>query len=292
MERLLVPLDGSRLAEAVLPLAETLAREHGAELFLLRALRAEDSVDAETAAQREAESYLEATAGDTRARGLPAVRWLTWYDEPAPAIANGAAANAIELIVMATHGRSGLGRLLLGSVAEGVVRKTTVPVLLVRGELPRARGDFGKILVPLDGSELAEGVLPVVERLTRPAGGAVVLVHAVEPVVAPTLAETPIAVQEPAPVRTAEAEEYLSRVADGLEVRHVAVTCAVRLGPAVSVIHDTAAATGAGLIAMSTHGRTGLGRLIMGSVAEQVLRSAPVPVLLWRAPTGPTTASH
>jgi len=259
-----------------------LARDHDAELVLLQALPSQGSNEANAKVQQKAEDYLSRMAQKRRVRVLPAVRWSVWYDEPSQAIADAAAANEVDLIAMATHGRGGLSRLLLGSVAESVVRRAPAPVLLIRGQPSWSPGVIGKILVPLDGSELSEGILPIVERLARPFDLAISLVRAIEPLPPSTMAGVVIHVEESTRLRTAEAQEYLSKVAAGFEAKGLRVTCAVRLGPAVNVIQERAREAEADLIAMATHGRTGLGRLFLGSVAERVLRAAEVPILLWK----------
>jgi nucleotide-binding universal stress UspA family protein len=286
VKRLLVPLDGSSLSEAVLPLAEALAHDTGAELVFLQALRAQGSLPLEAKAQEDAEAYLYRTTETRTALGL-AARWVVWYDDPDQAIVDAATVNEVDLIVMATHGRGGLGRLLLGSVAERVVRRAPAPVLLVRDHSTQAREVVGKILVPLDRSRLSEGVLSVVERLAGSRGAGVCLVHAVEPG-PPPLAGVPLPAEDLMGRWVAEAEDHLARVAERLEAQDIAVTCVVRTGAPPDVILRCASEAGAGLVAMTTHGRTGLDRLLMGSVAEQIVRAAPTPVLLWKAPADAT----
>jgi len=284
VKRILVPLDGSRLSEAVVPLAEALARDYEAEILLVRALRAQPSVDAEVQAQHEAERYLAAMAQELAVCGVKGVQWKVWYDDAARAIADAAGYNDVDLIAMSTHGRGGLSRLLFGSVAESLVRKAPAPVLLVRGQLTWTPGEIGRILVPLDGSELSEAVLPVVERLAGPFDFAIDLLRVMEPLPSAVTVDLPAPARELIDLRVVEAERYLAKIAGGLEAKGLRVRPAVREGPAVEVIQRQALEAGVGMIAMSTHGRTGLGRLLLGSVAERVLRGAEVPVLLWKAP--------
>ncbi|MBI4010668.1 MAG: universal stress protein [Candidatus Rokubacteria bacterium] len=284
MKRILVPLDGSRLSEAIVPLAEALARDYDAELLLVRALRTLNSAEAEVKAQEEAEAYLRGRAEEMTTRGLR-VEWKVWYDEPDRAIADAARFNEVDLITMTTHGRGGWSRLMFGSVAEGLVRMAPVPVLLVRGELAWRPGDLRKIVVPLDGSERSEAILPVVERLAGPFDLGIELLRAIEPLPAYAAAEISSArTEEMIALEEADAEGYLRKVATPLEAKGLRVTRSVGRGLAVDVILRRTEELGAGLVAMSTHGRTGVGRLLIGSVAERVLRSAPVPVLLWKAP--------
>lgn len=138
LRTVLVPLDGSPLGEAALPMAEDLLRDHPeATLLLMRATEAPalpgfDPTAAQVAAVQEAEAYLEGVAAHLRERGLGRVRVSVWYGPPAASIVEAAEARDVDLIVMSTHGRSGLGRLILGSVAESVLRSTRRPILLVR----------------------------------------------------------------------------------------------------------------------------------------------------------------
>lgn len=135
-EKILVPLDGSRLAEAALWKAIELAKP-AARLFLLRAAEAyampgADPVDAQVSAVREAEEYLGTVAERVREAGISKVETHVWYGPAAAAITEAAGVHDVDLIVMSSHGRSGLGRLFLGSVTESVLRGTTTPVLVFR----------------------------------------------------------------------------------------------------------------------------------------------------------------
>ena len=134
--KILVPLDGSRLAEAALGEAMEFARA-GAALVLLRAAEAArvpmaDPTEAQVAVVREAEAYLDGVAERARAAGVADVQTSVWYGPPGEAIIEAAHVRKADLIVMSSHGRSGLGRLVFGSVAETVLRGTTTPILLIR----------------------------------------------------------------------------------------------------------------------------------------------------------------
>jgi nucleotide-binding universal stress UspA family protein len=135
--RILVPLDGSTLAEAALAPAVALAQKHGARLVLLRAAEAHtlpmaDPTDAQVAAVRDAEQYLAGARDQVRRASVADVDLSVWYGPPAHAIVEATKYRNVDLIVMSSHGRSGLGRLVLGSVAEKVLRSTAVPILLLR----------------------------------------------------------------------------------------------------------------------------------------------------------------
>jgi len=137
-ETLLVPLDGSELAETALTMALKLtAMIQKPKLLLLRAAEAHtfpgaDPTEAQVKVVGEAEEYLESVAERMRRKGIRDVQTSVWYGHPAESIVEAARLYHVDLIVMGTHGRSGLGRLILGSVAESVIRGTTTPVLLVR----------------------------------------------------------------------------------------------------------------------------------------------------------------
>jgi nucleotide-binding universal stress UspA family protein len=137
LQRILVPLDGSRLAEAALPQAIELVQTSGARLLLLRATEAHtmpgrDPTEAQIKAVAEAEGYLTSVAARLDKLGAKRVETSVWYGSAAYAIVEAARLHRVDLIVMSTHGRSGLGRLILGSVAESVLRGTRTPILLLR----------------------------------------------------------------------------------------------------------------------------------------------------------------
>lgn len=151
MRKILVPLDGSPLAELALPRAVELARESGATLELLRAVEVHtfpgtDPTEAQVKVVKEGETYLSEVADRLKAEGVERVETSVWYGPAAYAVVEGARLHKVDLIVMTTHGRSGLGRLILGSVAESVLRGTTAPILLIRAaeapvEAPVAKGE-------------------------------------------------------------------------------------------------------------------------------------------------------
>ncbi len=147
LNRILVPLDGSPLAESALHRAAELSAE-GATLILLRAAEAHslpgvDSCEAQVHVVREAEEYLAEVNERLARKGVKSVETSVWYGPAASAIVEAARLRKADLIVMSTHGRSGLGRLIMGSVAQSVLRGTTTPILLLRAEeapveLPRS----------------------------------------------------------------------------------------------------------------------------------------------------------
>ena len=137
VEKILVPLDGSTLAEAAMWKAAEMA--NGGTVSLLRAAEAHtlpgaDLVDAQVTAVREAEEYLASALKRLEQQGVKNLETHVWYGPPAAAIVEAAAVQKVDLIVMSTHGRSGLGRLILGSVAESVLRGTRTPILVIRAD--------------------------------------------------------------------------------------------------------------------------------------------------------------
>jgi len=137
VKRIMVTLDGSTLAERALAPAAELARDASATLVLMRAVEApimhgSDLIEAQVAVVRDAEVYLDEQARRLRRDGIARVETSVWYGAPASSIAEAAHRREADLIVMSSHGRSGIGRLVLGSVAESVLRATSKSILLVR----------------------------------------------------------------------------------------------------------------------------------------------------------------
>jgi nucleotide-binding universal stress UspA family protein len=141
---------------------------------------------------------------------------------------------------------------------------------------------YKRVLVPLDGSQLSENVLPFLTEIAGPLDMTIVLVRVLEPMQTALADAGAGAVVDDLAARQRDAAAYLAPLAIGLRARGIDTTMSVRVGRAEEEILAAARAEGADLIAMSTHGRSGLGRLLFGSVAEQVLRHADVPVFLMR----------
>ncbi|RIK39543.1 MAG: hypothetical protein DCC58_15110 [Chloroflexi bacterium] len=197
------------------------------------------------------------------------------------------------LLVMASHGRSGLSRLFAGSVASRILSEVHCPILLIRAHMPElpagATAPFTKALVPLDGSEFGERVISEALDAIDDEALALHLLRVVTiPVMTMATAGDPSAamnyglVGEYLDATNDEAKEYLAALAARLGADGRTVTWEVREGDVATEINAVADEQKADLIAMSTHGRGGLGRLIFGSVAEKVLHSANRPLLLIR----------
>ncbi len=281
---ILVALDGSTLAERAIPYAEALARPSGARLALVRA-ETSGITGSRVTVTHEALAYLEKIAVGLRARGL-AVGTSAPYGAPAAGVVAEARRLGADLIILASHGRSGFGHLAYGSVAEEIIGRAPAPVLLVsaRPEPPDAAAltAESRLLVPLDGSAYAEFALPVARELATTLGGSIVLVEALEP----PRAGSPLPSSQPWPEvsdearrQEAEAQAYLRAVAAGA-LADVATICVVRTGDPAAVIGTACRDYGATLVVMATHGRQVPGQFFFGSVAADALHAVGVPFLL------------
>jgi nucleotide-binding universal stress UspA family protein len=332
-ERILVPLDGSTHSHQALPYAVLVARCCSSELVLAHvtpqpastALTPDDvaaemgerpraagvpfqpspadrmfladpgrRTDAHIIADVErASDEVEALRRRLTEQGLT-VRTVVRGGPPAETLLDIGREEAIELIVMSTHGRGGIGRFLLGSVADRVVRHADVPVMLVRtAAVHRENPEFKRIVVPLDGSQTAAAVLPAVRELARCSGAEIVLLRVVQgepaaPVI--TALPPPEGVVEKHGAAEREATAYVGTVEQSAVGWGVPVRTLVQVGDPASVILDTAKDLYADLIVMSTHGLGGLRRFFLGSVAERVVRHAEAPVLVFRTPTPPVAS--
>jgi len=287
---ILVPLDGSAFSERALPMATTLARAMGANMVLMRAASASafpgaDPTEAQCQAVEEAHAGLSALATGLAEQGL-SVEVAVPYGDAAESILLEIGLRGADLVVMCTHGRSGLGRWIYGSVAEQVLARSPAPVLLVHptGEVATLWPESAQVsmLVPLDGSSFAETALPHAASLARVFGGTILLLRAVARPVASYSYPGMGLVQESLEEEHREAESYLGEVAQRLRSDSLSVQTVVREGWPADIIVYRGAELGSRLIVMATHGRTGVVRLLLGSVALEVVRRSPLPVLLVR----------
>jgi nucleotide-binding universal stress UspA family protein len=307
--KVLVPLDGSGFAEHALPLAVSLARRSRAGIHLVTVTTpitaaylegvfvGSADLEAEAAAQRQ--GYLEGIMARLRERIDVPLTGEVMHGEVSSTLCDLAGTGEYDLVVMATHGRSPFGRFWLGSVADEMMRHATLPLLLVRpGEAPLKldeEPDLSRIIVPLDGTKLAEQILePAVALAGLVPGAEIVLVRAVRPVlpidVAPEGMETGTEAEHLLHEMESlqkegegEAGMYLAEIARRLEARGLRVRTHVVIEdrPDEAILHE-AEDEHAGLIALETHGRGGISRLLHGSVADKVVRSAHVPILVHR----------
>ncbi|MBI5368363.1 MAG: universal stress protein [Planctomycetes bacterium] len=283
--RILVPLDGSPLSEAILPAVESVAALFGAEILLLRVVPPAPDLGmearyADSMVAGECERYLAEAAGRMTARGRR-VSVLVRTGAPAQGIAEEAPRAGADLIAMSTHGRSGVSRWVFGSVTEKVIRLASVPLLLVRPPLrPCGSPDqrpFSRILVPLDGSALAESIFAQVEELVRKCAAEVHLLRVEEVEEAASHVKGSIAA-----TRVHVAEEYLRHMTERSIAKGFTTLGAIRCGNSADGILRYSEERVCDLIAMSTHGRSGVSRLLLGSVADKVLRASQIPILLLR----------
>lgn len=308
-----VPLDGSELAEEVLPHVAEMIRGRDSQVYLLSVTPmmrgvASSIVDSHPNAgerqrvEQELKKYLrkvgrrlEPVAAEVEVAvrsGRPADEVLAFADNV-----------GADLIAMTTHGRSGIRAWIFGSVADRIMRGATCPVLLVRAGQAQLRTTYQRILVPLDGSELAEQILPYVKAFIRspqslglvsdrvPGRGATriflisVLTTGLGDRTVALLTSYPPGLQlSTTALRYAEVEmqRYLRSVAAVLRDHGAIVHVEVRQGAPADEILDYAAEVEADLISMTTHGLSGLSRWVYGNVAGKVLQGAHSPVLLVR----------
>lgn len=305
VQTILVPLDGSERAEQALPVAELLAQKLGSTLLLVRVVPLVSATTIMAAQgqpispeayqllyeseERAARTYLDAQAAQVRSRTQLSVRMRLERGEASSSIVGIGAAEHADLIVMTTHGRTGLARLALGSVADELMREGTIPVLLLRsfkGVSPPLEV-LSRALVPLDGSARAEAALRFVLRLAGPLVCDVEAIQVV-PREVPTTSPAPLGAAPPSGAPPAAAE-YLQSVAQRFAEAFAARQCALATRVVEGNDDDLASAIvavaqeGPHFVAMATRGRGGLTRLALGSVAERVLKEGASPLLLMRA---------
>lgn len=302
IRRILVPLDGSRLAEWSLPPAVSLARRLGAHLALLHVT--ERDAPATVHGERhltnvgESDRYLAEVAAKCTAAGVETDTHV--HPNPEGSVPQSIVAHAADLeadlVVLATHGAGGARRALFGSVAQQVLRRGNRPVLLIRppeaSAAPPIEGDgwtLRRLLVPLDGEPGAEAALPFAATLARAYQAEIGLVRVV-----PTLATitgerasaaklVPTAAAANLDYEETEAQRYLRTITELMRAVGIGVSWAVSRGDAAQRIVDETARSGVDLLIMASHGRTGLNAVFTGSVASKVAGRYAGPVLLVRA---------
>jgi nucleotide-binding universal stress UspA family protein len=285
--RILVPLDGSELAELALVPAALLARRFNAQLWLIFVLvpvplESGSSVRLARAAVDQAQEYLQDVQRRLEADGL-AVRAIVRWGDPAGEILAAAQEGHADLIAMATHGRGGLGRWMIGSVADRVVRTATIPVLVVpaRAAAAARRPGFRRLLVPLDGSALAEEALPHALLIARMFNATVELLSVVPRSDLTAYPESWFPDLEYEALKE-QRQRYLHDLVARLQQEGLQVVAALEAGDVPETIVRIAQSRAADLIVMATHGRGGITRWMLGSVAAKLLAAAPVPLLLVR----------
>jgi nucleotide-binding universal stress UspA family protein len=297
---ILVPLDGSPFGLQALPLALSIARNSNIPVHIVHVhvpllpLHAETVVaEQETLdlrVRRQEETYLREMTGRIVEASSVRVVW-TLLDGPIPdAIQEYALSEHVDLIVMSAHGRGPLSRFWLGNVADQLIRRAPVPTLLVRAREDHKLNvtdshELRHILIPLDGSTVAEGILGPAIEIGRLMDADFTLLRIVEPlrVFVPDTSGHGLYATDDAAERQSRdvAQSYLDEIAENMRQKSLRVqTRVVAARHAATFILEEAASLEMSLIALQTHARRGLARLALGSVADKVLRGADIPVLI------------
>jgi nucleotide-binding universal stress UspA family protein len=293
--KILIPLDGSPLAEKALQHVMQLAPPDSAELVLVNVIETYrysattmemPSIDVLRYVRKGVETYMDTQRSQLEAQQY-AVQLYIMDGDAAGGILDVAHTTEADLIVMTTHGRSGVARWALGSVAERVIHNAPLPVWLVR-ENTRVISphEMQRILVPLDGSAMAETALDQAQRLAQKTGAELLLLRVVpEPddINRRMIFATESSAQTALATWRCHAEQYLAnvvqeRIGAGIDIRTL-----VTSGAPVRSMLDTISAESIDAIVMATHARLGFDRLLHGSVAAEVLRHAGCPLLLVHA---------
>ncbi|MBW1854722.1 MAG: universal stress protein [Deltaproteobacteria bacterium] len=305
-KKIIVPLDGSRIAEGALPCAEEMGGRLAAEIILVGVCHSKlDQM------QNMRQSYLNHTAENVARRisetyGIPrnkiSVNDVMLFGKPANEIVAYTQKVDADLVIMTTHGYSGVERIALGSVADAVVRKVHKPVLLIRAKHGKPEVSqkeiCTKVVIPLDGSKLAEAALPVVETFMGDLAShhkvKAHLLHVLKPLpdqerLAKFEGKNLYNITDEGIHRLAQsvrehenmAHDYLSHVGNKLCMKKgVDTDFDVRTGEPAEEIIKYAEEKGANTIVMSTHGLTGIDRWAMGSVTERILRRGHAAIML------------
>jgi len=290
---ILVPLDRSEAAEIVLPYAVEIAAKMSPEIVV--ASVSETTADVDNVFRSYLERVKERLRQELKEYGSqkePGVFSKILVGSPASELLRYAEEVNASLLVMASRGSSGRGPWVLGSIADKILRATKRPILLVRTPVNKAallrKRLITKVLVPLDGSKVGEAALPHAEILAQALGAEIVLFQAVEPMVvwplyitSETAVEATIAKQGAESRRNA-AEKYLEHAREALKAKGLKASLVVDWGHPAERIIDYAAGNGIDLVAMPTHGRSGISRWVFGSVTDKVLHAGDTPVLVVR----------
>jgi nucleotide-binding universal stress UspA family protein len=280
--KILVPLDGSGLAEGVLRFVSQFAEGYRTPLLLATVIDPDSSEGSGSGAERIALERLEALVSRVAGWGLQADT-LVSTGPPAKMIVEMAGQEGCDLIAMSTHGRGGLGRAILGSVADELIRASDLPILVIAPERARSYWQDGEristVLVPLDGSDLGESVLPYVESLADKLSLEVELLRVTMGAIS-----TPYSGALSGKDVNKEIEskylDYLDGIGAGLRAKGLEVRSKVLFGAAAYEITKDAKEMPGNIIVVATHGRSGLDRWTKGSVADAVIRLSGDPVLI------------
>jgi nucleotide-binding universal stress UspA family protein len=301
---ILVPVDGSRFAEGALPIARRIVELVHGRLHLVLVHEPVAAFagmgemiapppDLDTEFRQQELRYLTETVEEIGALGSAEVTFSNPNGPAGEAIAALAESRHADLVVMATHGRGTLGRLWLGSVADFVVRHLSIPVLLVhpdRTGQKRPPVRFRGIMVPVDFSPASEAILEPAGQLALATQAHVTLLHVIEPFYMVGEPTVPYPVpQDPTitEIRRSDAQRRLDDLADRMRQRGIGVSTRVVIGSnAAGGILSALDEAPYDLVAIATQGHGGVRRLLLGSVADKVIRGAEKPVMILRPPGG------
>jgi nucleotide-binding universal stress UspA family protein len=276
----LIPLDGSPLAARALPFAASIVSNGRGDVALAHVQTSlSSSVSSDYAPAQDVDTL--------RRMGVKAtsVVYRAPFEDTADMLERAIREVSADLVVMSTHGRGGLRRSVFGSIADQLIRRADVPVVLIPPHCDvswEARRP-SQILVPLDGSPLAEQALHHAAGLARLLDAEILLVQALSPLLHPRYRNDKVILSCADFVEVEDAWRFLLRVADRLRSDGRRVSIRVLVGSTSVAIADAARTEGIDLIVMTTHGRGGLSRFLIGSVADGVLQRTRVPVLLIRS---------
>jgi nucleotide-binding universal stress UspA family protein len=298
-QHILVPVDSSTFAERALPhaLAVATATRASVHLVMVHEMRplgeriatlGSELVEAQL--REVEEEYLE-TLAERLAGSLthePGVKLLN--GTAAAALSRFVSRKGIDLIVMSTHGRSGFNRAWLGSVADALVRRSRVPILLVKpanGASEHTAVSIDRVLVAVDGSEGGEVAAAHAASLCAATGAECMVVRVVVPpdrVIASRISDTAAMVHEKLEAETHEAEQYLTELPGRINLPESTRTEVITAADTAAAIHRAAEADRSDVVVVGTRGHGGATRLILGSVADKVIRGSQVPVLICPSP--------
>jgi nucleotide-binding universal stress UspA family protein len=288
--KIMVPLDGSDEAEAILPYVSRIASGMDLAVALLSvmdrgAMEMRESYYSRLfeRAEQEAKGRLHNAAHQLQQDGVRTEE-LVISGRADAEITEAADRIGCNLIAMSTRGRSLLGRGILGSVADRVVHTARIPVLTVTpGKVRAYHGSdtvVTRLVVPLDGSALAETVLPYVKEMASKLGYTVVLLRVVRPLHYFWVGEHPPEINEENALMENEAREYMEATAEGLSRDGVAVEWRVLVGHPTTIVLEQIRDIPHSIVALTTHGSSSLRRWLIGSLAETLVRSGGDPVLI------------
>jgi len=286
LDRILCPTDGSECANTARRHAVSFADQFDATLDLLHVEEREVELT-DTIEIRETDVLADLHAPLEGAPAVGAPERVRERRVAHPSAAEGILAYAeeeeIDLVVIGTHGRRGVQRLVLGSVAEEVVRRAPCPVVAVRqgAKTPEAL-EGGRIVVPVDFSEYQVRLLAHARALAQAYDMTLTLLHVIEVTGLPDVYKVYSDPPEPGALEN-QTRRVLEKRAEEMREEDLKVEVEVRIGHAADEILNTAEALDVDLLAIATHGRTGLDRVLMGSVAEKVIRRAPCSVFVVKA---------